>query len=284
MSGFSASWLSLREAADHRSRHTGLARRLSGHFIDQSTVRVTDIGSGTGSNLRATAPLLGASQEWTLVDHDSALLEEAARALSSWADEARAIGDALVLVKAGRNIGVSFRVADLDHELDDVLARAGDLVTASALFDLISESWMKRFAAALATSGAAFYTVLTYDGRDAFTPEHPADHAVIAAFAAHQRRDKGFGPAAGPDAARALDAALKDAGFAVETGSSPWVLTETDFALASELLPGIAGAAGETGAVDETRLSDWLAFRLAEARKPGAEIITGHTDILAWKA
>ena len=43
MSGFSASWLALREGADHRSRHGALARRLAGRFIDTPVLRIVDL-------------------------------------------------------------------------------------------------------------------------------------------------------------------------------------------------------------------------------------------------
>lgn len=281
MTGFSAAWLALREGADHRSRNPDLVRRLAGRFIDTPSIRVVDLGSGTGSNLRATAPLLGPNQEWTLVDYDPALLEEAARALTLWADEARAIGDSLVLIKDGKNIGVSFRIADLNHELESVLEKRPDLVTASALFDLISAEWMARFAKAVVASGASFYTVLTYDGRDEFSPSHAQDRAVIAAFGEHQTRDKGFGPAAGPKAAKALVEAFVAAGYSVETGDSPWVLTKADTALVQELLKGLAGAVAETGKISPEALANWLAFHRDEALKEGSWMMTGHTDIMA---
>ncbi len=283
MSGFSASWLALREGADHRSRNAELAGKLAARFADKPSLRIVDLGSGTGSNLRATAPHLGESQEWTLVDYDPALLEEASRALSAWADEAKAIGDNLVLVKDGKNIGVAFRIADLNKELDAVLEAKPDLVTASALFDLISEEWMQRFARAVLASGASFYTVLTYDGRDQFNPVHPFDEGIIRAFGFHQRRDKGFGPAAGPLAASALAQAFRKIGYAVETGDSPWVLKPSDNDLVQQLLEGIANAVRETGLIAQNGLNDWLFYRQAMADQKGTRLITGHTDILAYK-
>ena len=281
MSGFSADWLALREGADHRSRNGALATKLTARFAGRSTVRVVDLGSGTGSNLRATAPLLGETQEWTLVDHDPDLLEEAARALTRWADEAKAVGDSLALFKDGLNIGVSFRIADLDKDLDEVLASRPDLVSASALFDLISEAWMKRFAGALRASGADFYTVLTYNGQDEFSPPHPFDESVMRAFDMHQQRDKGFGPAAGPRAAAALAKALKEVGYAVATGDSPWVLKPADAPLKLELLRGIVRAVEETGFIAEKGLHSWAFYREAMAGEKGSRMITGHTDILA---
>lgn len=282
--GFSADWLALREGADHRSRSADLLERLAGKLAWKEVNRIVDLGCGTGSNLRATAPSLAAHQEWTLVDYDFALLEEAARALTAWADEAKAIGDGLVLVKGEKTIGVTFRIADLKTELEDVLKGKPDLVTASALFDLISEAWMTRFAKAISEAGALFYTVLTYDGRDEFLPAHPFDHAVTRAFTIHQQRDKGFGPAAGPRAAMTLVRVLRNLGFTVDTADSPWVLKPKDIALKEELLKGIHHAVMETGFVPDNSVNDWLFWRTAMGDQKGSRLIIGHTDIFAHKA
>jgi SAM-dependent methyltransferase len=281
--GFSADWLALREPADHRSRSAALLASLAKRVDGRDPLRITDLGCGTGSNLRATAPALGPNQEWTLVDYDPALLERAARVLTEWADEARAIGDHLVLVKDGKNIGVTFRIADLNVELEQVISGAIDLVTASALFDLISEAWMRRFIAALKTTPALFYTVLTYNGEDEFIPAHPFDWGILNAFRIHQKRDKGFGPAEGPDAAATLARLLKEAGYAVETADTPWVLKPSDIALKTELLKGLHGAAMETGLIADNGANDWLFWRTSMGDQKGSRLKTGHTDILAAK-
>ncbi len=57
--GFSADWLALREPADHRSRSAELLATLATRVEGRDTLRITDLGCGTGSNLRATAPALG---------------------------------------------------------------------------------------------------------------------------------------------------------------------------------------------------------------------------------
>jgi trans-aconitate methyltransferase len=72
--------------ADHRSRNRKLEHALAKHFDGWRPITVVDLGCGTGSNLRATAPLLGPEQHWTLVDHEQALLDAAAERLTAWAD------------------------------------------------------------------------------------------------------------------------------------------------------------------------------------------------------
>jgi SAM-dependent methyltransferase len=274
MSGFSAGWLDLREAADHRARNKKLAHDLARHFDGWRPVTVVDLGCGTGSNLRATAPLLGPEQHWTLVDMDRALLDAAVARLTDWADGADRQQESLVLFKGARRITVEFRAADLARDLEAALGPNANLVTASALFDLVSAAFIGTFAAALARRKSAFYTVLTYDGDQRWTPEHEADAALLEAFNAHQRRDKGFGAAAGPDAADALSEAFSAAGYAVEEGDSAWRLGSDDAALIAELAAGFAAAAQETGLVDASSLAGWRAVTHTSA-------IVGHTDTLA---
>jgi len=273
MSGFDARWLDLREPVDHRSRNEELARALARRFADRA-IAVLDLGCGTGSNLRATAPLLGPVQHWTLVDHDPALLQAAIQRLSSWADTAECRGAELALSRRGKQILVRLRSADLARDLEPVLAVEAELVTASALFDLASADFIAEVAAAVARSRAAFYTVLTYNGVQRWTPKHEGDGAMAAAFRRHQAGDKGFGAAAGPMAPSLLAAAFDAAGYWVSDGDSGWRLEAGDEALIAELAAGFAAAVGETDLVPQVKIAEWQAL-------PRTGALVGHTDTLA---
>lgn len=274
MSGFSADWLALREPADHRARSREIAAALAARLDQRARVSVVDIGCGTGSNLRGTAPLLGQSQRWTLVDYDARLLEAARGALAGWADTSASDGDGLMLEKDGKAIRVAFRRADLNADLDQALGESADLVTAAALFDLASPAFIRRFATAVARRRAVFYTVLTYNGIQRWTPRHPSDNAMIAAFHTHQMQDKGFGPSAGPTAPAELADAFQLAGYSVLEGDSPWQLGARDSILVAELAQGYVDAVRETGKVDAATLAAW-----ADVTRTGA--VVGHTDTLA---
>jgi hypothetical protein len=279
MNGFSPEWLALREPADHRARNRDLVGALARRFAGRDTLSVVDLGCGAGSNIRALAPALPRRQRWRLVDHDWALLGAARQRLAEWGEVRDARGADLKVVREGRDLTIAFREADLATGIDEALEGAPHLVTAAALFDLVSTDWIERCVAAVAAQEAVFYTVLTYNGSETWSPPHPADEAIRAAFHAHQGSDKGFGPAAGPAAAEALADAFLKAGYRVRSAESPWQLGPNDAALVSELAKGTARAARATGAVPEADIASWL-----EARLSGAACVVGHTDLLAFPA
>src|SRR5262245_11335500 len=83
-------WLTLREPADIAARTsaldvvTALVRTLGDRGA--RPLRVLDLGTGTGSNVRFLAPLLSPRQRWVLVDQDPALLSEVPAKLVSWGE------------------------------------------------------------------------------------------------------------------------------------------------------------------------------------------------------
>lgn len=277
MSGFSAQWLALREPADRAARSRDVAEALSARLAQRAHVHVVDLGCGTGSNLRATAPLLPARQSWRLVDHDPALLQAARAELSAWADRARdEAGGVLRLERDGRDIDVGFTTADLAGDIDTALGESADLVSAAAFFDLASPQFIARVAAAVTARRAMFLTVLTYNGIQQWQPRHPLDGRMSSAFNAHQMSDKGLGASAGPTAPAHLADQFRLAGYGVVEGDSPWQLQGPhDARLIAELVDGQAAAVAETRLVDAAEIDRWRAVK-----RTGA--IVGHTDTFAF--
>lgn len=260
MGGFSADWLKRREPVDHRSRDAGLLRRLAEWCVGRESLHIVDLGCGTGSNARAMMPHLPVQQHWRLVDYDAGLL---------------AVAEAKLLSHPERT--VDFVRADFSRGVEPLLAPPCDLVTAAALFDLVSPEWLDGLAAALAARSLPLYTVLIYDGLMEWSLPHPLDEPLRASFNAHQRRDKGFGPAAGPQAGPHLAARLAEAGYEVMTASSPWLLGPEDQALLVTNAVGIANAAREMGDLPEAEIERWLDMR----RREGRSCVIGHIDVLA---
>ncbi|MGY6412302.1 MAG: class I SAM-dependent methyltransferase [Alkalilacustris sp.] len=249
--GFSSDWLALREPADGAARDGGLLDAAAAEALRAAggaAPVLVDLGCGTGSTVRAFGGRLPGAA-WRLVDADAGLLAEA-------------------VARCG---GTAHRV-DLAR-LGELPLEGAHLVTASALLDLMPADWVAGLADLLAASGIGLYAALSYDGVMRWTPALPGDAGVTAAFNAHQRTDKGIGPALGPDAARRMADALRARRFAVRLAASPWRLGPEQAALHAELCAGIAAAAAEAGCLDAPA---WLAGRGAFTT---AEI--GHLDLLA---
>ena len=276
MTGFSPDWLALREPADHAARAPDVAREVFAHFASASSITLADLGCGTGSNLRAMSDHLPSRQIWRLVDWDRDLLDAARGRLIGWADDAKTADADLRLKKGAQDITLHLEQADLARDFESVLDRHADLVTATAFFDLVSAQWIDDFCEALARRRLPLYAILTYDGHEQWSPPHASDAAMLAAFHAHQQRDKGFGPAAGPFAAAHLARALEEQGYCVTSAPSPWRLGGPERRLMGELARGAADAVRETGLVSADDIASWRA-----ARESADACVIGHVDLFA---
>jgi hypothetical protein len=156
-----------------------------------------------------------------------------------------------------------------------------DLVTASALLDLVSDAWVSALAGQCSAAGALALFTLSYDGRITFHPDDAADERVRALVNRHQRTDKGFGPALGPDAARVTADRLRACGYAVHVDRSDWVLSPAHGELQRELIEGWTSSAIAVAPADASRLREWRARRLALLETGESALVVGHEDIAA---
>jgi SAM-dependent methyltransferase len=263
---FSAAWLSLREPFDGRARNPRIMQAAFAALGTLSSVNITDLACGTGSTYRALSPKISAKQNWRLVDNDLSLLARASKQAPS----------ALARISA--------LPVDLARDVEVALDGALDLVTTSALLDLVSAEWLERLAVEVAVRRVPFYAALTYNGRIAFDPADSFDPAIIDAVNRHQRRDKGFGPALGPSAADAAVRQFEAVGYLVEEGLSDWAFLPADREIQREILAGWAAAAGELGDLPLKDIASWLARRQVWVSTGASRIEVGHVDFLARPA
>jgi hypothetical protein len=278
MTGFSAEWLALREPVDARSRNDAIASRAARYAEERDIAAFADLGSGTGANLRFTALTIRPEwpQRWRLFELDDRLLQASRERLKGWATHwEETVSGGLGLEKEGRRIDVVTVRADLAASIE-CLFETREIVTASAFFDLVSAPWIERFASAAAAARAAVYAPLIYTGVERWLPGHADDEAMLEAFLSHQRSDKGFGRASGPDAAGMLRGALEARGYRLVLGDSPWQLGREDQALIKALADGQISAIRELGLLAPRNSRYWI-----ESRYAATEVFIGHVDLFA---
>jgi hypothetical protein len=125
------------------------------------------------------------------------------------------------------------------------------------------------------------YAALTYQGRATFTPAEPFDLEIVAAVNRHQRRDKGFGPALGPEAAFVAVRGFERVGYSVVTGASDWIFRPGDRDIQLEVFAGFAGAAAELDDLPADAIAAWLARRRELVAAGQSSMRVGHIDFLA---
>jgi SAM-dependent methyltransferase len=291
MSDFSDDWLALRAPADGAARADALVAGLAGLGLPADGVlAVTDLGCGTGANLRHLAPRLAAQgfarQRWRCIDHDAALLTRLPARTADWARGCglgcEAVGPALRVGAAGWSADVRTAQRDLG-DLDRLKLPAGGLVTASALLDLVSAAWLDALLTRCVGAGAALLCVLSYDGRCELVPGRADDALVIDLVNRHQRTDKGFGVALGPMAAATAVERCRALGYAVRTASSDWDIGPDAPELQRALLAGWRDAAAAMAGpgLPAVRLDGWLDARLAAVAAGASRLRVGHVDLLA---
>ncbi|WP_243074440.1 SAM-dependent methyltransferase [Microbacterium sp. SS28] len=260
-----ADWLTLREAADARSRSRRLA--LAAARLVREPVVVHDLGSGTGSMMRWLAPLLPGRQTWVLHEADDDLLRQAARAPGFDA--------------AGRPVRVETSVGRIDGLHVGSLAGAS-LVVGSALLDVLTRDEVETIAAVCVAAGAPTLLSLTVTGRVRLIPDDPGDRVFEAAFVDHQHRAIEDRTPLGPDAVAVAVASFRSRGWITRVAGSSWQLRSADSALTSEWLESWVGAAVDQRPALREWADEYLQTRRRQLAAGELRVAVHHADLLAF--
>lgn len=263
MSRFTGGWLALREPHDMAARNPGVLDAVKTSLKSAPSVRILDLACGSGSTVRALQSHFSARQHWDLVDNDPDLL--------GYVCGGNLAGD----------VTLSAVQLDLSRDLDAAFQVDIDLITTSALLDLVSKAWLDQLLSKARNRALPIYAALTYDGRANLLPVDPLDAAIVSAVNAHQRTDKGFGAALGPTAAASAIGGLKSLGYSVVHGESDWVIGPDDRAMQIEMLTGWASAARDMATLSHADIADWLTRRQATLGQGLSSIRVGHVDFFA---
>jgi SAM-dependent methyltransferase len=284
-------WLGLREAADARSRSAGLVEAITSALPKDRVISVLDLGTGTGSNFRYLVERLPPQQRWLAIDRSDTLLRDLESRSRAWAlergyrvDASPPPGALFVLAGERVNCCVTVQARNLNQLDDHSIFDGRDLVTASALLDLVSEEWLRTLAQRCRQAGAAVLISITYDGRFTCHPQEPEDEMIRRAMNLHQRRDKGLGgPAQGPHAARSAEQCFAEVGYHVMSDTTDWVLG-AEASMQRVLVEGWAQAALDVMPAQTGAIRSWQARRLAHIEAGRSRLVVGHRDLAAWPA
>jgi hypothetical protein len=254
----SSDWLDLREPADAAARSRELVRELRSRLPEHRPLVIHDLACGSGSMGRWLGPLLPGPQRWILYDRDP---------------------DLLVLAEALVRGPVEARLGDVTKLSSADLAGA-DLITASALLDLLTADELVALVAACAGVRCPVLFTLSVTGRVQLLPAEPLDARVAASFDDHQRRITSRGRLLGPDAIDAAVEAFRALGSEVIVKPSPWRLGAEESTLAAEWFDGWIGAACELDP-DLAAAADAYCLRRRREAEAGCFAVTvGHADLL----
>jgi hypothetical protein len=260
---FSAYWLAMREPYDARARNASVLDAVIASLAGKNAIRIVDLACGTGSTMRAVAPKIPVRQHWQLVDNNLSLLARASE------------------MKPAAGITFSTTPVDIGYDLEAALDGPVDLVTTSALLDLVSETWLERLVTEIGARKIPIYAALSYDGRTEMSPPNSHDAAIMQAMNIHQRGDKGFGPALGPAAASTAIARFESLGYSVVHGTADWLFDAADRDIQRETFSGWASAAREVDNLPLARIVEWLTFRRDEIAAGRSSLRVGHVDFFA---
>lgn len=225
-------------------------------------LRICDIGAGTGNSAlwfdTAFADRGITERTWLLIDDDPDALTQAAARIGSAPDRRAETRRA--------------PIAELPRILD--VGRPVDLITGSAVLDVLRPADAAALIDTLAATGAPGLFLLTITGDWQLNPVHPADRQIASAFAAHQQREGRLGAAA----ASHLQDAAEAAGMRVQSTASPWQLSaREDHAFLTRFLTDRVTAASEQDAGSAALFTAWLGDRLADET---LTITVDHRDLL----
>jgi SAM-dependent methyltransferase len=280
-------WLALREPADAAARSLSLTGTIADAVSSHDPVRVLDLATGTGANLRYLVERLPPRQHWLVADLDADALARLRERTAAWAAARGHVVDAAdagaFAIRGERlDCRVEVRRVDLNDPPADIFS-GRHLVTASALLDLVSERWLRTLAARCRAAGAAALFALNYDGRSVCTPAEPEDDLLREGLNRHQLKDKGLGgPAAGPAADRIALRIFEEAGYRAQIEETNWQLGPEQRALQRELMDGWAEATVEVEPTLARTVAAWRERRHAHLDAGRSSVVVGHHDFAAW--
>lgn len=217
-------WLNLRYDADCQSRNQRVQEQVLGQ-LKEDTIRILDIGAGTGSNIRyLLTKLTNPKQQWILLDQEEDLLQNVKHHLAILADLQHQSDAKFAFHYEGREISVEFLVGDLFSSKVEAYMKSSDLIVANAFFDLLSKSQLSSFMSMLKANEQLLLATINYTGTTFSVHHSKQDDIWIERYHQHMKRPSLSGSSTGPDCINEMTRIIQDHGLRYVAGPSDWVL------------------------------------------------------------
>jgi len=281
---FETNWLDRRYDYDNAARNKKVEEACLNYLQNKTSVTILDIGSGTGSNCLYFLEKMPAIQNWIFVEHDEHLtkyaLERIKKHVSELGYSVEVAPQKLILQKDNRQIEITYitdSFMDLDKKVD--LSKV-DLVTAGAVFDLLSFKQFVDVATIVLENEIALLATMNYAEMN-FSPEEASDVLFIEKYEKHMSRPQEFGKAMGKDCSRSMVKFFKKHQKEVVYGSSVWKLNGDEEETHRHLFQFMKSAVSEMLEEEEhTQLfSKWLYLKKELAAEKKLETSIQHYDI-----
>jgi len=277
-------WLEERCRFDARARNAPVEKRILEFFSSVPLIRVLDIGSGLGANVRYYSRLFDCDQKWFLVEKSPERSLKAPGAIKSWAKEngwkTNESEKGITVLMPHRRVQIEFKHGSFLDRENMALLSGIDLVAANALLDLITEKQFEDLAGGLAVYRIPLLATLNYESMS-FSPCERKDTEFIAAYEGHMKRHRQSGRAMGPDAVRHVTGFSEKNGVSVLSGKSPWHIGGKDQKMATLLFFFIERALAEVRASGKwlSGMNSWIRRKRRKIWKGDLETTVTHSDV-----
>jgi len=261
--GFNAGWLNERYRFDTAARNHAIEQKCMLSFKEKDTIRIADIGAGTGANVIYFLDRFPMDQAWTLIEHDSVLIDAAKTRFINFAKEHKytiqLTDEGLIIATNTNRITIDFAPISILEINTWPLIQEMNLITAGAVFDLFSEAQFQQFAEVILKNKIAFLATLNYQGMS-FLPQDEADDFYINQYEAHMIRPQDFGVRMAMHSTNLMYQYFKEKEVVVDKGPSNWDIQKTDSKMLHFLIDYMEGAIKEMKLTKEelTKFDAWL--------------------------
>lgn len=281
-------WLEHRFSSDEDARNPNIEKKFIEYFSDRDTLSILDAGAGTGNNFcYLFEKLANRQQEWILLEQDNEMIMNCRDRLSVFAQQKNyrfsQEGDNFILEANNKKAQIQLLQGQLQNIKDLTDMEKLDVVTANALFDLVSYDQFDTFASQLACYQVCLMATLNYY-ETSFLPFSEEDGRYINYFHTHMTRPQDFGEAMGPNCSEEMLDLLAAHEMKSEQESSQWHLKRYDTTMQHYILHFFEHAIRELN-LSETEIQDmeeWLSNRKKMSHEHELEIIVDHSDIFAY--